>query len=386
MAISMRSSTAHDKTHVKYPARFRDATHLLYTFARKTLHMNRTFKAWFVRLNWITLVCIFLVTIAGSFVRITGSGMGCPDWPKCFGQYVPPTDAASLPANYKQIYSEKRVKKIEKFSKFLAAIGFKEEAKKIRSDKSLLIEEDFSTRKAWTEWINRLFGVAAGYGVLLVFIGFVFKRKRQNAEPGSVPYKKGKLVLLSGLNLVFMGFQAWFGSIVVASNLVPWTITVHLFMALLIILLQLLIILEVSDSQRVKIKVPASIRWIIIISFLITVVQMFLGTQVRESIDVLTMQGYGRDSWTEKLGMPFYIHRTFSWLVLIMLTVLAWLNYKGPEVRIAYTAFIVLAVELLSGVLLAYADMPGLVQTSHLIFATVLFAVLFVASLRMQKI
>ena len=336
--------------------------------------MNKNYKTWFIRLNWISLVLIFLVTIAGSFVRISGSGMGCPDWPKCFGQWVPPTDEAVLPADYKLVYSAKRAKKIEKFSKMLSAIGFKKEAKKIREDKSLLYEQDFNAQKTWIEYVNRLVGFLAGNAVLLIFLWTL------------VRYRQRKLVFLTTLNLILLLFQAWFGSIVVATNLVPWTITVHLFFALVIIAIQAIILLQVSPSQKVKIHISTPMRWIVGVTFIITFIQMFLGTQVRESIDMLTMQGYGRESWTDKLGMPFYIHRSFSWLVLILLTVLVWLNFKGPKQKLIYMAFIVLAIELTSGVLLAYADMPGLVQTSHLVFATWLLTILLLASLRMRKI
>ena len=72
-----------------------------------------------LRFHWITLIMIYLVIIAGSIVRITESGMGCPDWPKCFDQYIPPTDISQLPDNYQLYYSSKREKKIKKFTSFL---------------------------------------------------------------------------------------------------------------------------------------------------------------------------------------------------------------------------------------------------------------------------
>lgn len=324
----------------------------------------------FIRLNWITLVFIYLVVIAGSFVRITGSGMGCPDWPKCFGQWVPPTNEATLPSDYKDIYVSKRAKKVDKFTRFLSSIGMKEIAEKIKNDKNLLFEQDFNARKTWTEYINRVFGVFAGFGVLFVFLQVVRK------------YRSKKLLVLSSLNLLLLIIQAWFGSIVVATNLVPWTITVHLFLALVIIALQLILILEVSPSQKVAIALPKSIQTLLWITFGITFIQMFLGTQVREAIDALVKQGYSREYWIDHLGIPFLIHRSFSWLVLGILGYLYWLNRKDLHIRIINTSVYLLLVELISGILLAYASMPGLVQTSHLLFASILFGTLFVTCLR----
>src|SRR5690606_11457807 len=122
------------------------------------------------KFNWIVLVLIFLVVIAGIFVRVTGSGMGCPDWPKCFGYWVPPTEASALPDDYKEAYVEGRVKKIEKFAKFLTGIGMGETATKIKNDPNLLSEQDFNAAKTWTEYGNRLCGFLAGNGMLFAFI------------------------------------------------------------------------------------------------------------------------------------------------------------------------------------------------------------------------
>jgi cytochrome c oxidase assembly protein subunit 15 len=318
----------------------------------------------FLKFQWVVLTLIFLVVFAGSFVRMSGSGMGCPDWPKCFGKWVPPTELTELPEDYREAYLLKRQKKVEKFCKFLDKIGLDATAQKILNDPDVYKEEAFNARKTWIEYINRLAGFLAGNAMLLGF-GWLL-----------LFYRKRKWLLLTGLNLVLMGIEAWFGSIVVATNLVPWTITIHLFLALVIIGIQLYLLHNMQNKQRSDLPKEKAFQWLSWLILGITFYQMFLGTQVRESIDALVKKDYSRAEWIEQLGLPFFIHRSFSWLVLILLVYLFWQNRQKWHYSRINVAFYLLAAELCTGVALAYADMPGLVQTAHLVFATILLAVL----------
>jgi heme a synthase len=333
------------------------------------------FSKAFIRFNWAALLFIYLVIAAGSFVRITGSGMGCPDWPKCFGSWIPPTQVQELPSDYISVFMEKRAKKAERFVNFLNAIGLKETAKRIQNDPTLYQEEPFNVVKTYTEYINRLLGAFAGLLTVFIFIW-------------SLRYYRDQKWLLgfSLLNVILMGFQGWFGSIVVATNLVPWTITIHLLVALLIVWIQLYIISRISPQMQEKLKLSKTLYWIWWIVFLITFYQMFLGTQVREYIDALTKQGLGREAWSDYFGIEFFIHRSFSWLVLILLLFISWKNEKEKKLSIIRWAFIILAIELMAGVLLAYFDLPGLVQTAHLVFAAILFGILGMGTFRVKRI
>jgi cytochrome c oxidase assembly protein subunit 15 len=327
----------------------------------------------FVRLSWITLIAIYLVIIAGSFVRITGSGMGCPDWPKCFGKWIPPTNLEELPAEYKEIYSEKRYKKVVRFQKLLQNVGLSSEAEKMEANMhQILVEETFNARKTWTEYINRLLGFIAGDLILLTFLIILFK------------YRHKKLILVSGINLIVLVFQAWFGSIVVATNLLPWTITIHLLLALLIVFLQLYILRLVAPSQQRNIRISRSYTWIILSIFIITFFQMFLGTQVREEIDVLRKAGVSRETWSELLSIGFFVHRSFSWIVLGVMSWMMYKNYKNQDMRIFHWAFGILILELFTGIFLNHLNMPALIQTLHLLLACILFGMLGLLILRIK--
>jgi cytochrome c oxidase assembly protein subunit 15 len=152
-----------------------------------------------------------------------------------------------------------------------------------------------------------------------------------------------------------------------------------------IIALQMGILLEVSPTQKQHFTLPKTVRLVLWSAMIITFIQMFLGTQVREAIDGLVKQGYSRQYWIDNLGMPFLIHRSFSWLVLVMMAYLFWVNRKHYQLKIINTSVYVLVIELISGILLAYADMPGLVQTAHLLFASIMFGTLFMTCFRIRS-
>jgi len=317
----------------------------------------------FIKFSWLTLLFIYLVVIAGSVVRSSGSGMGCPDWPKCFDQVVPPTDVTQLPENYKDIYVNKRKQKVNKFAKVLTVFGMSEVAKKLKNDKSLLKEQDFNWKRTWTEYGNRLVGFISGNLVLTTFIWVLIAYRN-----------KRNLVVLSFINLILLVFEAWLGSIVVATNLVPWVLTVHMLFALLIIWLQIKIIL-IAKNESFQIKMSKTFKNLFYLSILLSVVQILLGTQVRQEVDFMVADNVDRASWISQMNIQFFLHRSLIWMVLIVNGFLFWLNKTNNYGLIMFTYIIgLIGVEFLTGILFAYAGMPAILQPIHLVVGSLMLA------------
>ena len=267
--------------------------------------MNSTAIGGFRKLCFSTLIAVYFLILVGGIVRSTGSGMGCPDWPKCFGRWTPPTSAEQLPENYKEVNSAFRERKNQKFIKYLHAFGLQTTAEKMQHDKSILAEDDFNVVKAWIEYVNRLVGVAIGLFIIALFWKSIRLRKFYPS-----------IFIFSLAVLIAVMVQGWFGSIVVSTNLTTWTVTVHMLLALLIVAL-LVYLLRLSEDGR-DYSAPAGMKGVLLACIVTLLIQIFLGTQVRESIDRLATLSVMREGWISQLGISFLIHRSFSLFVLLL--------------------------------------------------------------------
>ncbi|MEX2336107.1 MAG: COX15/CtaA family protein [Fulvivirga sp.] len=333
----------------------------------------------FARFSLLTLITVYLLILVGGIVRSTGSGMGCPDWPKCFGNWVPPTDVSELPKDYKEIYAQKRAVKNERFATYLNAMGFEKTAHNILNDASILEEADFNKTKTWIEYFNRLLGVLTGLFILVTFIL-------------SIGYlKTDKTIFYIALTtLLLVIFQGWIGSIVVSTNLVPWTITVHMLLALLIVALLIYLVYRAGYWRKATMEFKQKkLFQVILIGCMVTsLVQIALGTQVREAIDVIaaSFDYSSRELWIDNMGLPFIIHRSFSWLILLLhLALLYCLFRAGMQSKLTVWLVIVVGLTILSGVVMAYFAIPAVVQPVHLLLGSLVFGLQFLLFLRVGK-
>lgn len=325
----------------------------------------------FQRLTISTLVAVYILILVGGVVRSTGSGMGCPDWPKCFGRWVPPSSISDLPPNYKEVYAAYREKKNIRFAKYLSTLGMKETGERILNDPNVLLENDFNPTKTWIEYFNRIVGVVIGFLIFAVFVVSLRFRKTES-----------RLTVIAAITFLLVALQGWLGSFVVSTNLTPWTITVHMFLALVIV--ALLIYLFHQSSYEKEIESSLGFWWLTA-SMAVLLVQILLGTQVREAIDAVAAVA-AREAWISNLGAEFVIHRSFSWIVLILHVGLIVRLYKTEGSKsFALTLILLILGTILSGMGMAYFAVPAFLQPVHLLLATVTFGMQFAFLLRLNR-
>lgn len=294
----------------------------------------------------ILTVCatLFLIFV-GGLVRAAGAGLGCPDWPKCFGMWIPPTSAAELPPAFNP--------------------------------------ESFNVFKTWTEYLNRLVGVIIGFLILATFVLSFRYRK----EKPSVFYSS-----LAAFVLVLV--QGWLGGQVVITGLDEWLITLHMFLAMVIMSVLLyacfeatqnLLAVEISEQNR------KWLFWTGSVLLVCTFGQLILGTQVRESVDLLknAMDMPPRENWLDLIGSIDEYHRTLSWAVFLPGIGVFYLGYwradSGFVSKLCLAVFGVILFQIGLGAGLYYLGMPPAYQVFHLFGVAVLVCLEFLLLLVVRK-
>lgn len=280
-------------------------------------------------------------------MRASGAGMGCPDWPTCFGQWIPPTSEAQLPGNYQEIYAE---------------LGY--------------ADTRFNVVKTWTEYTNRLVGVTIGF---LIFLTALYAWPLRHVN---------HLIFKASVGAFLMvGFQGWLGAKVVSSNLQPGMITIHMLVALAIVGTLMYALAEARKglmaTQPVMGIDPGFEKWLYIV-LLMTVLQVAMGTQVREMTDFIReAQGEElRSSWIEAMPWFFFVHRSFSalvlfanlWLARLLVNSLGWQHILT---RLTFGMVAVICLAILTGATLGHLGMPAFIQPTHLLAAALLFGLQF---------
>ena len=209
---------------------------------------------------------------------MTGSGMGCPDWPKCFGSYIPPTSITELPNDYKEHYIEVRRLKNEKLAKMIRPLGWTELADQISSDPSIYEETNFIWQRTWIEYVNRLAGALLGLFLLVALWASLVHWKTKRSIP----------LILFGI-IIVTGFQGWMGSVVVSTNLLPGVLTAHMLLAFLVIAGLMYLYVKTASGLRAlpTLSMGNTMRYALAVLIGLTLIQVLLGTQVRQQIDVI---------------------------------------------------------------------------------------------------
>lgn len=321
-------------------------------------------------LNWNkwALLSVYLVILAGSVVRMTGSGMGCPDWPKCFGYLIPPTERNQLDWKPNSTYKEGHVIIVNE-SLQVAVKDFESTHIFYEENWEPYTKHDyakFDATHTWIEFINRLLGALSGLLVLGLFLR-------------SLPLLKTKplVPILCFLAVAGMGFQAWLGKTVVDSNLLPTKISIHMGMALVIIVI-LLIVRALCKPIGLAKKPSPVLMYLIGFAFVLTLAQFALGVQVRQYVDIQIQKwGYEQAAlWLQYPKLDFYIHRSLSILV-VLINVWIFIKVRQEGLAEKYIFWILgcVVAEIILGILMYYIDFPWGSQPLHLLIATILFGI-----------
>ena len=278
----------------------------------------------FHKLAALTLRTAILLVVVGVIVRATDSGLGCPDWPFCHGQLLPPLDDA----------------------------------------------------KAWIEWVHRTIAVIIGFEIL----GLAVLAVRDHRDRPSLVWPS-----LGAVGLV--GFQAWLGRETVRLGNSGESVTAHLTAAMLLVALLVFVTVRAGFPARLE-GSGSSQRFTLLAAFttLATFALLLFGSHVTATDSALVFPDWPLMGGTlvPPLTEATSAHVLHRWvaavvgLVAAALAVVAWRTQRDrpTQIRLAVAAAVLFAIQIVVGGLQVLTGLSGWSQTLHLGLGAVILALL----------
>ena len=289
--------------------------------------------------SYLSTCLTYFLIFVGGMVRVSGAGMGCPDWPKCFDRWIPPTDISQLPDH--------------------------------------IDPAKFNIVLAWIEYCNRLFGALVGLTITITLI-LAYKYYPH------IPVIKWSLTVAFILTLI----EGWIGAVLVHTILNPVTITLHLILALIIVMLLLYAAQEsyyIENPYAEKnSKYPLNINWAFIVLGASLFIEIIIGTEVRGGLQMLRKENPLLDSnfLLYMLG-PFKYMHTILGIVILFLSIFLWVKLvkqsDSPSEVVKQSSSLILVLiflQIVSGEILVFIKVKPIIQLFHLWFAAIIMGLI----------
>ncbi len=291
----------------------------------------------FQKLALVSTLATYFLIFLGGLVRVSGAGLGCPDWPKCFGRWIPPLTKSGIPS------------------------GFDASA--------------FNVTLAWIEYINRLAGMITGLLILALALLAIknFRDKKQ-------------ILIPSLLAAIIVAFQGWYGSIVVKTQLMPHTVSLHMLLALVIVSLLIYVVMSIYHIDRKQSGTKEkSLRRFLLYLWILVITQILLGTETRSQIEIIT-EKYPLLMAREllhQIGLVNYLHSILGVILAIGTGIAGFRILKIQPLRDilkqgAWLMTILVILQILLGLSLQTMGISPFLQVFHLWTASLFVGVILI--------
>ena len=279
----------------------------------------------FFRSALTSTILSYLLIFVGGLVRVSGSGLGCPDWPKCFGRWVPPTNIEQIPAH--------------------------------------IDSTAFNIVLAWIEYGNRTLGVIVGISILLMTaIAVIYFRKNN------------KILFSSLLSLFLVIFNGGLGAIVVSSILNPFIVSLHMILALFLVSVLSYTTIEsykiIDTNKFTNMYLSKKISTSLILLWIFIVIEILLGTGIRTNIELIAIDNplFSKGELLSSLNSYKYLHSILGFSLLFLSIYLCYLfkdDFLGLSKQLVLFIFGMIMFQIFLGELMIFFELPQLTRLFH---------------------